>query len=239
MPAIVVLLAIAAAAWVVSVARTAGIDAGPGTSPGSLASYAITWTVMMIAMMLPSAMRSVLEQSGAGRRTAFAAGYLAVWVLAGPLGYAALRLGRLQSGFFGWDRAGRPTAATVLLAAAAFDLTPLKRRSLMRCGARWPAAEARRSALRRGLTHGGSCLVCCAGLTVALFALGEMSVTWMAVLTAVIAAQKLLPWRTATIAAASALLLALGAGLAAAPARVRRLAVPGTGAAMHGMRMPS
>jgi predicted metal-binding membrane protein len=87
----------------------------------------------------------------------------------------------------------------VLLAAAAFELTPLKRRSLMRCGARWPAAEARRSALRRGLTHGGSCLVCCAGLTVALFALGEMSVTWMAVLTAVIAAQKLLPWRTPTI----------------------------------------
>ncbi len=133
MPAIVVLLAIAAAAWVVSVARTAGMDAGPGTSPGSLASYAITWTVMMIAMMLPSAMRA--------------------------------------------DRG---------------------------------AVRARRD--ERHLD---------------------------AVLTAVIAAQKLLPWRTATIAAASALMLALGAGLAAAPAHVRRLAVPGTGAAMHGMRMPS
>jgi predicted metal-binding membrane protein len=211
----------------------------PRANPGSLAAYAITWTVMMIAMMLPSAMRPVLEAPGADRRTAFAAGYLAVCVLAGLLGYAALRLGRLQSGSFGWDRAGRPTAATVLLAAAAFELTPLKRRLLMRCGARWPAAEARRSALRRGLTHGGSCLVCCAGLTVALFALGEMSVTWMAVLTAVIAAQKLLPWRTATIAATSALLLALGAGLAAAPAQDPELAVPGTGAAMHGMRMPS
>ena len=85
MPAIVVLLAIAAAAWV-SGARMAGMDAGPGTSPGSLAPDAITWPVMMIAMMLPAAMRPVLEQSGAGRRTAFAAGYLAVWVLAGLLG---------------------------------------------------------------------------------------------------------------------------------------------------------
>jgi len=75
-------------------------------------------------------MRPVLEQSGAGRRTAFAAGYLAAWVLAGLFCYAALRLGRLQGGFFGWDRAGRPTAAAVLLAAAAFELTPLKRQSL-------------------------------------------------------------------------------------------------------------
>src|SRR5450755_309655 len=43
-----------------------------------------------------------------------------------PARAAALRLGRLQSGFFGWDRAGRPTAAAVLLATAAFELTPLR-----------------------------------------------------------------------------------------------------------------
>jgi predicted metal-binding membrane protein len=75
-----------------------GDERRPRANPGSLAAYAITWTVMMIAMMLPSPMRPVLEQSGADRRTAFAAGYLAMWVLAGLLGYAALRLGRLQSG---------------------------------------------------------------------------------------------------------------------------------------------
>lgn len=73
----------------------------------------------------------------------------------------------------------------------------------------------------------------------ALFALRDMSVTWMAMLTAVIAAQKLLAWRTATIAATSALLPALGAGLVAAPAHLPGLPVPDTGAAMHGMRTPS
>ena len=55
----------------------------------------------------------------------------------------------------------------------------------------------------------------------ALFALGAMSLVWMALITALIGAQKLLPWRRATVVGAAALLLALGAGLALAPPMVR------------------
>ena len=52
-----------------------------------------------------------------------------------------------------------------------------------------------------GVRHGAWCLGCCWALMVALFALGAMSLTWMAVLAALIAAEKLLPWRRIAIAA--------------------------------------
>jgi hypothetical protein len=45
------LTAIAALAWVATAVRMAGMDAGPGTDPGSLGFYLSTWTVMMAAMM--------------------------------------------------------------------------------------------------------------------------------------------------------------------------------------------
>ncbi len=237
LPTILVLLALATAAWVATVIRMAGMDAGPGTEPGSLGFYASTWTVMIIAMMLPSALPPVLAQPDGGRRAAFAAGYLATWALAGLLGYAALKLGRqLDGGFFVWHRAGRATAAAVLVLAAAYELTPAKRRFLAGCRTRGPAAERPRSALRLGIANGGACLGCCGGLMVALFALGEMSITWMVVLTVVIAVQKLLPWRAAMTATAATLLLALGTGVAASPARVPGLTVPGGSAANHAMR---
>jgi predicted metal-binding membrane protein len=123
-----------------------------------------------------------------------------------------------------------------VLLAATYELTPAKRGFLAGCRTKGPAAETSRSALRRAIANGGTCIGCCGGLMVALFALGEMSITWMIVLTAVIAAQKLLPWRAATIATAAALLLGLGIGLAASPAHVPGLTIPGGGSAMHAMQ---
>ena len=78
-----------------------------------------------------------------------------------------------------------------------------------------------------GVRHGAWCLGCCWALMVALFALGAMSLTWMAVLAALIAAEKLLPWRRIAIAAVAAALLALAVGVVAAPAGVPGLTVPG------------
>jgi predicted metal-binding membrane protein len=72
---------------------------------------------------------------------------------------------------------------------------------------------------------------------VALFALGAMSLTWMAVLAALIAAEKLLPWRRIAIAAVAAALLALSVGVAAAPADVPGLAVPGGMSSASAMKM--
>jgi predicted metal-binding membrane protein len=92
-------------------------------------------------------------------------------------------------------------------------------------------------AFSMGIRHGAWCLGCCWALMVALFALGAMSLTWMAVLAALIAAEKLLPWRRIAIAAVAAALLALAVGVAAAPADVPGLTVPGGMSSASAMKM--
>jgi predicted metal-binding membrane protein len=252
------LLGLAAAAWVLTDLRMTGMDAGPGTNPGALGFYIGTWVVMMAAMMLPSITPMVLayrdlrhERRGGGRSTdacdmgLFLVGYLAVWAAAGLAGYAMLEAGRsLDGGFFAWDRAGRWVAASVLLAAALYQLTPSKRACLVRCRNRrafllesW--REDRDGALRMGMEHGAWCVGCCWALMAALFALGAMSVAWMALISALIAVERLLPWRALATAGVASLLAAVAIGVAAAPDRVPMLTVPGSPKAMRAMGMSS
>jgi hypothetical protein len=69
----------------------------------------------------------------------------------------------------------------------------------------------------------------------ALFALGVMSLGWMALIAALIAAEKLLPWKAIANRGVAVLLLVLGLTLAFAPARVPGLILPGSAEAMHAM----
>jgi predicted metal-binding membrane protein len=251
---IAVLLVFAAIAWVVTDLRMAGMDAGPGADPGAFGFYISTWVVMMAAMMFPSAAPMVLMYRSLqrGRRTKgasgssiavtlFLAGYLAVWGASGLLAYAALKAGRsLDGGFLAWDRGGRWTVAAILLAAAVYEFTPLKNACLGRC--RSPVGfllgswrDGPRGALRMGIEHGGWCLGCCWMLMVALFALGAMSLVWMIVISVLIAAEKLVPWREAGTAGVAAVLAALAIGVASAPGSVPALTVPGSASAMRAM----
>jgi predicted metal-binding membrane protein len=218
----------------------AGMDAGPGTDPGAFGFYISTWVVMMAAMMFPSIAPMVLVHRRMARGSGtipFVAGYLVVWALSGLLGYAVLKAGRsVDGGFFAWDHAGRFTAAGVIAFAALYELTPLKRACLTRC--RSPIAflmgswrRGRFGAFLMGTEHGGWCLGCCWALMAALFALGAMSLTWMLVITALIAIEKLLPWRRTGVAITTSVLVLLAAGVAFAPDHVPGLTVPGSGSA--------
>ena len=248
------LLTLAAAAWVATDLRMAGMDAGPGTNPGALGFFLSTWVVMMAAMMLPAVTPMVLayreiqnERRGhgananAGDAALLLAGYLAIWAAAGLLGYALLEAGRsLDGGLFAWDRAGRFTAAGVLVAAALYQLTPSKNACLSRCRSRrafllqgW--RDGRDGALRIGMEHGAWCMGCCWALMAALFALGAMSVAWMALISVLIAAERLLPWRALATTGVASLLVVVAIGVAAAPARVSMLTIPHSGAAMQAM----
>ncbi|HEY1596315.1 MAG TPA: DUF2182 domain-containing protein [Thermoleophilaceae bacterium] len=247
------LVALAALAWWWTGARMAGMDAGPGTDPGTLGFFLTTWVVMMAAMMFPSIAPMVVAYAGLarGRRErglgdgrgatpAFVASYLLLWALAGLLGYAALELGRgLGGGFLAWHHAGRYAAGAVLAAAAIYQFTPLKHACLRRCRAplgflvtEW--REGRGGALRMGALHGAWCLGCCWALMAGLFALGAMSVPWMVVIAVLVAAEKLLPWGAVAGAGVAAVLAALAIGVAAAPAQVPGLTIPS-----HGMGMPA
>jgi hypothetical protein len=90
-----------------------------------------------------------------------------------------------------------------------------------------------------GATHGAWCLGCCWLLMVVLFALGAMSLTWMIVVTLLIAAEKLLPRAGLGTAGVAAVLAALAVGVAAAPRDVPGLTIPGAMHTMAGAMAPT
>jgi predicted metal-binding membrane protein len=227
------LLALAAGAWALTAARMAGMDAGPGTDLGALVWFAVSWLLMMAAMMLPSLAPAALAVARAGARTvaAFVAGYLAAWSAAGLVAYAGFEAARaLGLGFLAWDQAGRFVAAGVLVAAAAYQLTAAKRACLRRCRR---APGARGGGLRAGVHHGANCVGCCAGLMAALFALGVMSLWWMALVAVLIATERLTQSRPrAAVYGVAATLAVLALWLAVAPGTIPGFTVPGSMAGM-------
>jgi predicted metal-binding membrane protein len=229
------LLALAAGAWALTGARMEGMDAGPGTDLGDLGWFAVSWLVMMAAMMLPSLVPAVLSFARVGERTlaAFLVAYVATWMAAGLVAYLLFEGVRsLDLAFLGWHRAGRFLAAGASLVAAAYQLTPAKDRCLDRCRAPLRLATQERpgaaGGLRAGLLHGASCVSCCAGLIAALFALGVMSLTWMIAVAVLIAAERLLPWRTPAVYGVASTLAALAIWMAVAPGDLPGLTLPGS-----------
>ena len=80
-----------------------------------------------------------------------------------------------------------------------------------------------------GAQNGAWCVGCCWALMASLFALGIMSVAWMAFVAGLIAAEKLLPWRRIATYGTALLLLMLGLALLIAPAGIPALTVPAHG----------
>jgi predicted metal-binding membrane protein len=231
------LLAVAAVAWVAVAVRMGGMESGPGMVPEELGVYLSTWIVMMAAMMLPSVWPAVglyatLHQGRRGEGRAapggatgmFVGGYLVVWAAAGVVAFASYRAARaIAPDTLMWEEGGHWVAAAVIGLAAVYELTPLKDACLRRC--RSPLGffvtgwrDGRGGALRMGATHGGWCLGCCWALMGALFALGLMSLVWTVVIAALVAVEKLLPWRVVATATVTAALAGLAVAVAAAPA---------------------
>lgn len=215
------------------------MDDGPWTSLGGIGWFLGVWVVMMAAMMLPSVAPTVALYARMTRERSiaspllFSAGYLLTWCAAGLAAFALARAGAAAVGdVLAWSRGGRWAAGATLLAAAAYELTPLKDVCLGRC--RSPLGfllgswrEGRVGALRMGSLHGAWCVGCCWALMASLFALGIMSIAWMAFLAALIALEKTIPWRRAATCGTAAILLALAALLLVAPDAVPGLTVPG------------
>jgi predicted metal-binding membrane protein len=253
LPTISVLLALAAVCWVL-VALQMGTDGDPGT----LGFFVGMWVLMMAAMMLPSVWPTVLvyrrlevarrERGEPGvpmGRGLLLAGYLAAWTVAGLVGFAALRAGRVvQIDALSWDRSGPVVAGSVIVAAAVYQLTPLKDVCLRHCRGpfgflleHWRPGPL--GAVRMGARHGVWCIGCCWALMASLFALGIMSIPWMVVIAAFIAAEKLLPWRRVATTAVTVALLVLGLAVALVPDRVPGLMAPQDGMHQTEMEMTS
>lgn len=250
------LLGLAAIGWAWTDERMRGMDHGPGTELGTLGFYVTVWVVMMAAMMFPSIAPMVLMHArimegrrdrgrvaATGTTATFVAGYLFTWAAAGLVAYAIISAGHaLSIGLLAWDRAGPYLAGGVIVAAAVYQLTPLKDACLRRC--RSPLMflmtswrEGHTGSLRMGVEHGAWCVGCCWALMAALFALGVMSVGWMAFIAALIAIEKLLPWKAIANRGIAVLLVALGLAVAFVPENVPGFIVPGAAGTMEGMGM--
>jgi predicted metal-binding membrane protein len=251
------LLALAGLAWVLTHDRMIGMDAGPGTDPGTLGFYVVSWVVMMSAMMFPSIVPMVLAFGFVQRRRrdrgtidravsswVFVTGYLLTWTVFGLLAYGLyVGVRSLSIPALSWHRGGPYLAGGVLLAAAVYQLTPIKDACLRRCRGpldfvltHWRDGPA--GALCMGVIHGAWCVGCCWGLMAALFALGVMSLTWMLVIAGLIALEKLLPWTELANRLVAVTLVALASGVAFAPSDVPGLTLPDSSqarAAMHTM----
>jgi predicted metal-binding membrane protein len=241
------LLAAAGWAWWSTAERMKGMDAGPGTTLGSLGWFTGVWATMMAAMMLPSLAPSAAAFAALVRRELsrvllFAGGYLLVWSVAGIAAYGLFELGTsLLAGSLAWHSGGRWLAAGVLAIAAAYQLTPLKRAFLARCRSPLRLLDAswqntRPGALAMGLRNGGSCLGSSWALMAALFALGVMSLTWMGVIAALVALEKVGPWGRGARLATAGVLVVLAGAILAVPHEVPGFVVPGSPASPHMMK---
>ncbi len=200
-------LGLAAACWVIAVGQMNGMDMGTATQLGSFGAFIAVWVAMMAAMMLPGAAPAVLRRAQAGGVRAvplFAGSYLAVWTLAGVAVYAAYR------------PHGTLAAGAVVIAAAVYEVAPLKRHFRRRC----------REATGSGFTFGLCCAGSSAGLMAMLVALGVMSITWMALIAVLVLAQKLLPAKTAIDLPLALAIAGLGVLIVITPSLVPGLSPP-------------
>jgi predicted metal-binding membrane protein len=178
------------------------MDMGVATRLGSFGFFVAVWVLMMAAMMLPGAVPAVLKRARAGGQLGavplFVAAYLAVWTLVG-LGVFAL-----------YRPHGSVTAGIIAIAAGVYELTPLKQRCRQRC----------RDSVGSGFEFGLYCVGSSIGLMLILVALSVMSIAWMAIIAALVAAQKLLPRRVALDVPLALAIIGLGVLILIAPSVV-------------------
>ena len=194
---VALLFALTAVAWWSTVERMAGMEAGPGTDLGALGWFVGVWVVMMAAMMFPSVAPTVALYARMTRRRGLSRSLL--FTSAYLLVWAAAGVG-----------------AYVCLEKCRSPLGFLL--------GSWH--DGRRGALEMGARHAVWCVGCCWALMAALFALGVMSLVWMALVAALITFEKTLPWRRVATWGTAAILLILAVVLVVAPHAVPGLVVP-------------
>jgi predicted metal-binding membrane protein len=239
------LITLAALAWWSTVRAMPGTGVSPSADLGALGWFVGVWIVMMAAMMLPAVSLTVAlyarmtRRRGLARPMAFTSGYLITWGAAGVGAFGLDALGRHALGpQLAWHAGGRWLAGSMLVLAAVYELTPLKDVCLGKC--RSPLGfllgtwrDGVRGAFEMGCRHAAWCVGCCWALMAALFALGVMSILWMAVVAGLITFEKVLPWPRVAVWSTTMLLLALAVGVLAVPGSVPGFVVPSGG--MTGM----
>jgi predicted metal-binding membrane protein len=193
--------------------------------PASL--YVAGWTLMTIAMMLPTTIPllqifrrlTVHRPDHVQLVILVIAGYLAAWLGFGIAAHAADWVLHETTSRLPWLEANAwVIGAGTLLLAGAFQFTRLKYRCLEKCRTplsfvteNWRGRHDRRNALRLGVHHGMFCVGCCWALMLLMFGVGVGNLGWMLALGAVMAIEKNMPWGKKISAPLGVALLCWGA----------------------------
>jgi predicted metal-binding membrane protein len=168
------------------------------------------WTLMIVAMMLPTTF-PLLATFGAlvARRRQPAvlvalvvAGYLVAWTAFGLVAWLGDRVVHASVGAIPWLAAyPQLILATTLAVAGLYQFSPLKYRCLEECRsplgfivARWQGRAERTESFRMGVAHGVFCIGCCWSLMLVMFAAGLGNLAWMFVLAVITSIEKNAPW---------------------------------------------
>jgi predicted metal-binding membrane protein len=199
---------LAGLAWIPTIQQSRGMWSIPGTMGMSLGAFLVFWTLMMVAMMGPSAapitllyLETVRPQTRRPHIVAhvgtFVMGYLLVWT---AFGLPIFGLAGLEGRFTTIAPPVASAAAAGVLGVAGFyQLTPLRARCLAACNqhlgaqAHFPSARSLLQTVRAGVAHGLNCLGACGGCMLILVAVGLMNIPWMIALTLIVWVEKV--WR--------------------------------------------
>jgi predicted metal-binding membrane protein len=170
----------------------------------------VMWTVMMAAMMLPSAAPMILMFAKVNRQRAvraapafptiaFVLAYLLMWTLF-SLAAAAVQwwLSSAAMLTMTMDLVSRSAGAGLLILAGVFQWTPLKRMCLQHCHTPFTFLmrywrDGRAGAFEMGLRHGMYCVGCCWAVMALLFVAGVMNLLWVLALSLLVLVEKLIP----------------------------------------------
>ena len=182
------------------------------------------WSVMMVAMMLPSASSMILTYAAVARRHPgsspyapwiFAGAYVVVWTIFSVAATAGQLLLERASLLYGASRATSVAGAVLLMLAGIYQLTPFKNMCLAHCRSpigflmtQW--RDGITGAFNMGIKHGTQCLGCCWVLMGLLFVFGAMNLIWVAALSILVLLEKLAPFGH-TIARVSGIAMLAGA----------------------------
>jgi predicted metal-binding membrane protein len=168
------------------------------------------WTLMIVAMMLPTTIPLLATFAALVRRRRRSSllvglvisGYLVAWAAFGLAAWFGDRVVHLSVDAIP-PLAAYPQVilATTLAVAGLYQFSSLKYRCLDECRsplgfviARWQGTSERVEALRLGIAHGVFCIGCCWSLMLVMFGAGLGNLAWMFGLAVITSIEKNAPW---------------------------------------------
>jgi predicted metal-binding membrane protein len=239
-PLFVVLVPIVALAWVSLViwglspyARFLSHESLEGVhlehGPGVIAIQVAGWTLMLVAMMLPTTLPLVslfygmtAQRPNRVRLVALlVTGYLGIWAAFGVLVHMGdLALHNIADQVV-WLNNHHLIAAATLILAGLYQFSPLKYKCLDKCRSplsfimeHWRGRRDQARSFLLGVHHGLFCIGCCWALMLLMFGVGAGSFSWMLLLGGVMAIEKNMPWGRRLSAPLGVFLLGLGLPIA-------------------------